>query len=399
MKQEEQAYTLDDLLNKACTYIKSNDEIDLIKRAYLFASKAHSGQLRLTGDEYILHPLNVAMILTEIYADSQTLATALLHDVINFTDTKIEDIEKIFQERGKSYPNYYSYHIKEQDYTYDITSYRKELKYKNNKPCKIVYAKTLKEDLKRRDFTINTLAIDKNGKLIDLMHAKKDLDRKIIRVVGDTETRLKEDKTRIIRAIRFACTLDFTLSNDIEEFLSKNGKYLNQIPKEYIKKELDKIFNNGNYIKFFEIVKKYKLNRYLNIEFKDIKNVYNYYGIWAQLNTKLPLTRKEMYNIKYINKLVSNGTITIADVRIYNEDIVKNASSILNIDSKVKKILEITKLHSIIDINFDVYEISTIVGISKTKTMFKKIEKAIMSGSLINDHDEIERFIINNRYE
>ena len=96
MKQEEQAYTLDDLLNKACTYIKNDDEINLIKRAYLFASKAHSGQLRLTGDEYILHPLNVAMILTEIYADSQTLATALLHDVINFTDTKIEDIEKEF---------------------------------------------------------------------------------------------------------------------------------------------------------------------------------------------------------------------------------------------------------------------------------------------------------------
>ena len=96
MKQEEQAYTLGDLLSQACAYIKSDDEIDLIKRAFLFASKAHSGQLRLTGDEYILHPLNVAMILTEIYADSQTLATALLHDVINFTDTKIEDIEKEF---------------------------------------------------------------------------------------------------------------------------------------------------------------------------------------------------------------------------------------------------------------------------------------------------------------
>ena len=88
-------------------------------------------------------------------------------DIDICTNAKIEDIERIFQERGKSYPNYYSYHIKEQDYTYDITSYRKELKYKNNKPCKIVYAKTLKEDLKRRDFTINTLAIDKNGKLID----------------------------------------------------------------------------------------------------------------------------------------------------------------------------------------------------------------------------------------
>lgn len=320
-------------------------------------------------------------------------------DIDICTNAKIDDIERIFKGEGKSYPNYYSYHIKEQDYTYDITSYRKELKYKNNKPCKIEYAKTLKEDLKRRDFTINTFAIDKDGKLIDLMHAKKDLDNRVIRVVGNAEKRLKEDKTRIIRAIRFACTLDFTLSEKIEEFLFKNGKYLNQIPKEYVKKELDKIFTNGNYAKFFEIVKKYKLNRYLNIEFDDIKNAYNYYGIWAQMKTKLPLTRKEMYNIKYINKLVSNGNITITDVRNYNEDIIKNASSILNIDSKVKKILEITKLHSIIDINFDIYEIATIVGISNTKTMFKKIEKSIMSGSLINDHNEIERFIINNRYE
>lgn len=320
-------------------------------------------------------------------------------DIDICTNAKIEDIERIFKEKGKSYPNYYSYHIKEQDYTYDITSYRKELKYKNNKPCKIEYAKTLKEDLKRRDFTINTLAIDKDGKLIDVMHAKKDLDKKIIKVVGDTETRLKEDKTRIIRAIRFACTLDFTLSKDIEKFLKKNGKYLNQIPKEYIKKELDKIFTSGNYIKFFDIVQKFKLNKYLNIEFTNIQPSYNYYGIWSQLNTKLPLTRKETYNIKYINKLVSNGDITIEDVKNYNEDIIKNAASLLNIDSKVKKILEITKLHSIIDINFDIYEISTLVGISKTKTMFKKIEKSIISGSLLNDHDEIERFIINNRYE
>lgn len=320
-------------------------------------------------------------------------------DIDICTNAKIEDIERIFKEKGKSYPNYYSYHIKEQDYTYDITSYRKELKYKNNKPCKIEYAKTLKEDLKRRDFTINTLAIDKDGKLIDLMHAKKDLDKKIIKVVGDTETRLKEDKTRIIRAIRFACTLDFTLSKDIEKFLKKNGKYLNQIPKEYIKKELDKIFTSGNYIKFFDIVQKFKLNKYLNIEFTNIQPSYNYYGIWSQLNTKLPLTRKETYNIKYINKLVSNGDITIEDVKNYNEDIIKNAASLLNIDSKVKKILEITKLHSIIDINFDIYEISTLVGISKTKTMFKKIEKSIISGALLNNHDEIERFIINNRYE
>lgn len=96
MNQKEEAYTIDDLLNKAKTYIKAEKDIDLINKAYEFAAKAHAGQLRLTGDDYMLHPLNVALILTEVYADSQTLATALLHDVINFTNTTIEEVEKEF---------------------------------------------------------------------------------------------------------------------------------------------------------------------------------------------------------------------------------------------------------------------------------------------------------------
>lgn len=94
--QKEDAYTLDDLLEKAKVYIKSDEDIELIKKAYLFASNAHAGQLRLTGDDYMLHPLNVALILTEIYADAQTLSAALLHDVINFASVTIEEIEKEF---------------------------------------------------------------------------------------------------------------------------------------------------------------------------------------------------------------------------------------------------------------------------------------------------------------
>ncbi len=96
MKQQEEAYTLEDLLIKARSYIKNDDDINLIKKAYAFANKAHFGQLRLTGDDYMLHPLNVAYILTQMYADSQTLSTALLHDVINFTDVTIEEVEKEF---------------------------------------------------------------------------------------------------------------------------------------------------------------------------------------------------------------------------------------------------------------------------------------------------------------
>lgn len=96
MKQKEEAYTIDDLINKVKTYIKSDEDLALIKKAYDFATKAHAGQLRLTGDDYMLHPLNVAMILTEVYADAQTLATALLHDTINFANVTLEEIESNF---------------------------------------------------------------------------------------------------------------------------------------------------------------------------------------------------------------------------------------------------------------------------------------------------------------
>ena len=96
LKPSESAYTLDDLLNKAKEYIDKKEDLELIEKAYSFASKAHAGQLRLTGDPYMLHPLNVAYILTEIYADSETLATALLHDVINFASVTLERVEEEF---------------------------------------------------------------------------------------------------------------------------------------------------------------------------------------------------------------------------------------------------------------------------------------------------------------
>lgn len=94
MIQKDELCTIENLISKAESYIKSEEDIALIKRAYLFACNAHNGQVRLTGDDYMLHPLNVALILTDIYADAQTLATALLHDVINFTEVTLEEVEE-----------------------------------------------------------------------------------------------------------------------------------------------------------------------------------------------------------------------------------------------------------------------------------------------------------------
>ncbi len=216
------------------------------------------------------------------------------YDIDICTNAKIEDIINIFNGIGKVNKEYYSYHIEKDNITYAITSYRKELEYYKNKPIKLEYASSLEEDLLRRDFTINTLAMDIDGNIIDLLDAKEDLNNKIIKVVGDTYNKFNEDKTRIIRALRFSTVLDFKLDKYIDDFLNKNASLLKEVPKEYIKKELDKIFSNKNYLKFFEMVDKYNLKPYLNINYSNIKPNCDKMEVWAQLDTTLPLSNKEI---------------------------------------------------------------------------------------------------------
>lgn len=316
-------------------------------------------------------------------------------DIDICTNAKVEDLIKIFGESGKANKKYFSYHIKDGEYSYDITSYRKELEYKKNKPVKLEYAKNLKADLLRRDFTINTFALDQDGKLIDLLNAMEDLENKTIKVVGNTNEKLLEDKTRIIRAIRFSCTLDFKLDDEIKSFLEKNGKVLNQIPKEYIKKELDKIFESNHYDKFFYLVKKYDLGKYLNIKFDEIRDSYDKYGVWAQIETTLPFSNEEKTIIAYISNIIKKGSISTNELVIYNDKITKNASYILGLDKSINSLEEINKLHSVIEMNITPQEIAKYVEVKYVKKVYKYIERKIMAGELSNDNKEIKDYIKN----
>lgn len=88
--------TLKELIDAVSTYINDENEIDCIKKAYDFAYEVHKDKKRLSGEDYILHPLNVAYILTTLNADSDTIATALLHDVIHKGTATIEDVRSEF---------------------------------------------------------------------------------------------------------------------------------------------------------------------------------------------------------------------------------------------------------------------------------------------------------------
>ena len=112
----------------------------------------------------------------------------------------------------------------------EITTLRKEGEYKDFRhPTNIVFVKDIKDDYLRRDFTINAIYIDMNGKIHDFANGLDDLKKKIIRTIGDSCVRFKEDPLRILRALRFAIQLDFTLAPELKEAIKKEAHLVDEL--------------------------------------------------------------------------------------------------------------------------------------------------------------------------
>src|SRR5512135_2494820 len=86
-----------DILDRVLSY-NPNADIDLIRKAYVFSAKVHIGQVRLSGEPYLIHPLEVAGILTQLKLDAASVATGLLHDTVEDTLTNVNDIQENFGE-------------------------------------------------------------------------------------------------------------------------------------------------------------------------------------------------------------------------------------------------------------------------------------------------------------
>ena len=93
--KEVKELTVDRLCDQIASYFPTAD-LNYIRDAYTFSEKAHSGQIRRSGEAYISHPLGVAYILAELKLDLATIATGLLHDTVEDTDVTLEDIDKNF---------------------------------------------------------------------------------------------------------------------------------------------------------------------------------------------------------------------------------------------------------------------------------------------------------------
>lgn len=190
---------------------------------------------------------------------------------------------------------------------FEITTFRKELKYINNrKPVEIEYIDDLVEDLKRRDFTINTLCIDSGGNIIDLLDNRTDIDNKIIKTVSNSVDSFSEDALRILRAVRFATVLDFELDCEIIKAIDKTKKYLSNISYNRKKSELDKIFMSKNAKYGIDLLIQLGLDIELEINnLKEIRLSNDLIGMWSSLDVSdnYPFTKSEKELIGKIRML------------------------------------------------------------------------------------------------
>ena len=166
-------------------------------------------------------------------------------DIDICTNANPKQIMEIFDTEGVSDTKYGSVKVIYKNYKFDVTTFRKDIKYEDNrKPIKIKYIDNLKKDLLRRDFTINTICIDKDENIIDILGARVDIDNKIIKTVRNPRYRLMEDSLRILRAIRFATILDFNIDDKTKNYIVKYGYLLKKLSGSRKKEELGKIFSS-----------------------------------------------------------------------------------------------------------------------------------------------------------
>ena len=175
-----------------------------------------------------------------------TLLNKPIHDVDIATSAYPEEIKKIFKRTVDTGIEHGTVMILDHGTGYETTTFRTESTYTDfRRPDEVTFVRSLSEDLKRRDFTVNALALTKSGEIIDLFGGVDDLNNKVLRAVGKAEERFHEDALRMMRAVRFAAQLDFKIDEDTQTAISDNASLLANIAVERINVEFTKLMQGS----------------------------------------------------------------------------------------------------------------------------------------------------------
>lgn len=148
--------------------------------------------------------------------------------------------------------------------TYEVTTFRSEGEYDDfRRPSSVTFISSLIEDLQRRDFTINAMAMNAKGEIIDPFNGREDLRNQLIRTVGNAKERFHEDALRMMRAVRFVSQLAFSLSDQTKRAIQQYGELLRHVSIERITVEFEKMLSGKRPSLALALVADTELYRYL----------------------------------------------------------------------------------------------------------------------------------------
>ena len=326
-------------------------------------------------------------------------------DIDITTNATPMELKNIFKDEEMIISNYGSITLMYKNNAFEITTFRKEKDYLDNRhPSSITYVNDLETDLLRRDFTINALCIDKDGNLIDLIKGRQDLENHLIKTIIDSDKSFHDDALRILRAIRFAALLDFTLDKDVIKAIENNKHLLKNISYESKKKELDKIFGSNKAMEGINLIKKYHLEEDLELTNIDrVKDFSDIVGIWAMINTfKYNFTNSEKELIEKINLVYD---MEIDDKALYKYGVYVCVLAGINkgIDKKdIIKKYDALKIKTKDEIAISAKEICKLYKRKAgpfLKDVYEDLEDKILSGKVDNNNLKIKEYLMERIYD
>ena len=248
----------------------------------------------------------------------------------------------------------------------EVTTYRIDGEYENHRrPKHVDFTSDIKEDLSRRDFTINAIAYNPAGGFIDPFCGIKDIQKKIVRCVGSATKRFGEDALRMVRAVRFAATLGFEVDGEIKSAIKENKEKLNAVSAERVSEELVKLVM-GKYPEALRIMEETGFFPYVLRGGEVTLKSERFYPVWDHIESEHMYTREQ--NINSMDALVKRLKTSPADLHarlaVLFDCICKNYTDVLDnlkFDNRSKKIASIYMTYMHIPIVCDKYEIKKIL--------------------------------------
>lgn len=249
-----------------------------------------------------------------------------------------------------------------ESYPVEITTFRTEGEYIDGRhPSQVFFAKSLEEDLARRDFTVNAMACDINGETHDYFGGKEDLKKGIIRAVGKAESRFEEDALRIMRALRFAAVTGFEIEPETAKAARKCKELLTKISGERLREELIKLLCGKNakkiILEYWDVLAVF-IPELAQLKGFQQKNTYHIYDVLEHTAVAVDNVRNEpiLRLGAFFHDIGKPPCFTVDEAGVghfyghshVSEEIARNIMNKLKFDNETKgKVLQLVKYHDV----------------------------------------------------